>query len=171
MYGLEYDNYIGLSKQKNIQTTNWGEFFVDYRLKYQIDKIVDEKLKDRFTNKLNKSKVNLIDFLNNSCKEPSLVHGDLWSGNVLFDNKDVYLIDPSAHYADREVDIAMTRLFGGFDDVFYEYYDRTYPLSKQYLLKEPIYNLYHYLNHYNLFGSMYLSNCVENFRELKRFYE
>lgn len=168
-YGLEKDNYIGLSKQINTKSNNWGEFFVENRLEYQINLIKDEKLKTKFSKILNNSKINLINFLNNSCQRPSLVHGDLWSGNILYSNNKVYLIDPAVYYADREVDIAMTRVFSGFDDVFYEYYDKTFPLSQEYNEKEPIYNLYHYLNHYNLFGSEYLNNCIEGFYALKNF--
>lgn len=171
LYGFESDNYIGMNKQINGFSENWGEFFVEKRLGYQIELIKNAKLKEKFENKLSCAKKNLVDFLNNSCKKPSLVHGDLWSGNVLFDNHSVFLIDPAVYYGDREVDIAMTRMFGGFESTFYEYYDKTYPLSKEYVQKEPVYNLYHYLNHYNMFGSMYLNECVEQMNVLKKFYE
>lgn len=168
-YGFEDDNYIGLSKQINTQYNSWGEFFVDNRLQYQINKIADEKIKDKFQTTLDEAKTNLVDFLNNNCERASLVHGDLWGGNVLFNQTKVYLIDPAVYYADREVDIAMTRVFSGFDDIFYEYYDKTFPLSKNYTKKEPIYNLYHYLNHYNLFGLEYLNSCYESLNHLKNF--
>ncbi len=110
-FGLEYDNYIGLNKQKNILCDSWGEFFYKYRLKYQIELIKDISIKQDFQETLEKNKKQLIKFLD-KCKKPSLVHGDLWSGNVLFSKDKVYLIDPAVFYADREVDIAMTRLFG-----------------------------------------------------------
>ncbi|MGA1932245.1 fructosamine kinase family protein [Arcobacter sp. YIC-464] len=157
-FGFDTDNYIGLNKQINSYSNNWGEFFFEYRLMYQINLIKDNDIKSVFLNRLEKHKDKLLMLLN-TCKKASLVHGDLWSGNVLYSKDSVYLIDPAVYYADREVDIAMTRIFGGFDDKFYEYYNKTYPLSKEYLKKEPIYNLYHYLNHYNLFGSSYLSSC------------
>lgn len=168
-YGFEEDNYIGLSKQKNILSNNWGEFFVKYRLEYQVNLIKDEIIKDRFKETLSLHSRALINFLNEYCQNPSIIHGDLWSGNVLYSNTHTYLIDPSIYYADREVDIAMTRMFSGFDDEFYKYYDKTYPLSKEYNDKEIIYNLYHYLNHYNLFGSAYLNSCIEGFAFIKKF--
>lgn len=168
-YGFDENNYIGLSKQINTQNSNWGEFFIENRLQYQINKIKDIKIKDKFQSTLDEVKINLIDFLNNNCDRPSLVHGDLWGGNVLFNSEKVYLIDPAVYYADREVDISMTRVFTGFDDIFYEYYDKTFPLSKNYVNKEKIYNLYHYLNHYNLFGIEYLNSCYESLNHLKNY--
>lgn len=166
-YGLDSNNYIGLAKQENIKTKNWGDFFVNYRLRYQVNLIKDDVVKQRFINTLDAHATSLEDFLNNSCKKPSLVHGDLWSGNVLYGTNHIYLIDPAVYYADREVDIAMTRMFSGFDDEFYKFYDKTYPLSKEYNEKEIIYNLYHYLNHYNLFGSAYLNSCINGFSFIK----
>jgi len=168
-YGLEYDNYIGLNKQRNMLSQNWGLFFVEYRLQYQINLIKDEKIKNKFQTVLDETKNNLIRFLNENCDKPSLVHGDLWGGNILFGKSKIYLIDPAVYFADREVDIAMTKIFSGFDDIFYKFYNKTSPLSKNYLQKEPIYNLYHYLNHYNLFGISYLNSCIECLNHLKTF--
>lgn len=169
-FGFHRDNYIGVSKQINSLCEKWGDFFVQYRLAYQIELIKDEKIKVKFRDILENSKTNLIDFLNNSCDKPSLVHGDLWGGNILYSKENVYLIDPAVYYGDREVDIAMTRMFiSGFNDVFYDYYDRTYPLSAEYNKKETIYNLYHYLNHYNMFGNEYLNSCINGFTFIKEF--
>ena len=160
-YGLDYDNYIGLNHQKNAVTENWGQFFFDQRLSFQIQQIRDHQLQRRFQKILENCEQRLVEFLNASCKQSSLVHGDLWSGNVLFDAQRVWLIDPAVYYADREVDIAMTELFGGFNSCFYESYQEIYPLSIEYSVKKEIYNLYHFLNHYNLFGSSYLQACEE----------
>ncbi len=157
-YGLEYNNYIGLSNQNNIFSNNWGEFFYKYRLLYQVQKIENKIIKEDFLIILNQEKENIIDFLNSNTDYASLVHGDLWSGNVLFSEK-IYLIDPAVYFADREVDIAMTEMFGGFSNKFYETYNNTLPLSSEYNNKKIIYNLYHYLNHYNLFGDSYLNEC------------
>ena len=162
-YGLGGDNYIGFNPQKNILSKNWGEFFINYRLLFQIELIKDKNIKNGFKSILQNSHKKLESFLNENCDHPSLVHGDLWSGNVLYSKDSVYLIDPAVYYGDREVDIAMTQMFGGFSKEFYERYNETYPLSKVYNEKKIIYNLYQYLNHYNLFGSGYLHECREGF--------
>lgn len=166
-YGYDSDNYIGLNPQKNIISSDWGEFFVEYRLEYQISIIKDSAIKNRFNEILRENRTKLSDFLNENTKHSSLVHGDLWSGNVLYDKKRVWLIDPAMYYGDREVDIAMSEMFGGFGADFYEAYEQKYPKSKEYVTKKIIYNLYHYLNHYNLFGSGYLSGCERGFEVIK----
>lgn len=157
-YGFDVDNFIGLSPQKNILSSNWGEFFYEYRLSFQANMIENPKIKEEFVSTLLKNKDKLINFLNENVEHPSLVHGDLWSGNVLFEKEKIYIIDPASYYADREVDVAMTNLFGGFSKKFYEAYNKEYPLSTEYKKKQVIYNLYHYLNHYNLFGISYLNS-------------
>ncbi len=162
-YGLEYDNYIGLNPQKNILSKNWGEFFVKYRLGYQVSLISDKPIKRRFETVLAAMESKLTQFLNDTCEHSSLVHGDLWSGNVLYSPSGVYLIDPAVYFADREVDIAMSEMFGGFNEEFYKSYNENYPLTKLYKSKKIIYNLYHYLNHYNLFGSGYYGYCEDGF--------
>lgn len=164
LYGLDYDNFIGLNVQKNIISKNWGEFFCKYRLFYQIDLINDKNIKAQFQDFLEENYQKLVDFLNETTEHASLVHVDLWSGNVLFSKDDVYLIDPAVYFGDREVDIAMTELFGGFNKHFYEVYDSYLPLTKEYEIKKVIYNLYHYLNHYNLFGRSYLNSCISSFK-------
>lgn len=163
-YGFYDDNYIGLNPQKNIISDNWGEFFVEYRLKYQISLISDQNIQNKFSDSLERSQEKIINFLNKNCSHPSLVHGDLWSGNVLCDASKIWLIDPAVYYGDREVDIAMSLMFGGFSKEFYDAYDSTYILSDQFDKKVVIYNLYHYLNHYNLFGGYYLSDCKDGFK-------
>ncbi|WP_320033868.1 fructosamine kinase family protein [Halarcobacter sp.] len=161
-YGLDYDNFIGLSEQKNIISNNWGDFFFEYRLLFQVEKIENKIIREDFLTILYKQKEKIINFLNTNTDYASIVHGDLWSGNVLFSNK-IYLIDPAVYFADREVDIAMTQLFGGFSSEFYKIYSDTLPLSKEYNNKKIIYNTYHYLNHYNLFGLSYLNDCKNGF--------
>lgn len=167
-YGLDEDNYIGLNPQKNTLTHNWGAFFVEYRLGFQISLIKDVNVRERFEKMLEELSLALEAFLNENTQHPSLVHGDLWSGNVLFDTQKVYIIDPAYYYGDREVDIAMSEMFGGFDEGFYAKYDELLPLSQEYPLKKQIYNLYHYLNHYNLFGRSYLYECEDIFTLLQK---
>lgn len=160
-YGLDSDNYIGLNPQVNGLCDDWGEFFVSKRLGYQISLIVSQSIKNELLEVLDKVGGSLKQHLNASVSYPSLVHGDLWSGNVLFDETRVWLIDPAVYHGDREVDLAMTEMFGGFTEDFYRAYDDVFPRTNEYSVKKVIYNLYHYLNHYNLFGSSYLRGCRE----------
>jgi fructosamine-3-kinase len=167
-YGFEVDNLIGLSPQKNAVMDNWGDFYIDYRLKPQIAMIRDGRVRGEFESLLERHQTKLRAFLNRHCKHPSLLHGDLWSGNVLFDHEGPWLIDPAVYRGDREADLAMTELFGGFSPAFYRDYDSVYPRTDVYDLKVPIYNLYHTLNHYNLFGASYLSACRRNIAALEQ---
>ncbi len=166
--GLENDNFIGLNPQKNCISHNWGEFFWQYRLKCQVELIEDSPIQQRFSDILHSAQVNLTDWLNQNCKHFSLLHGDLWSGNVMFDQAHVWLIDPAVYFGDSEADIAITELFGGFSQTFYAAYQSIKPLSPVYPVKRNIYNLYHYLNHYNLFGISYLSACQRAFSTIQQ---
>lgn len=167
-YGFEEDNFIGLNLQKNELNDNWGAFFYKNRIQFQVGMVQPLSLRHSFEEILERKQKKIIDFLNEHCAHASLVHGDLWSGNVLFDKKSVWLIDPSSYYADREVDIAMTELFSGFTDDFYTAYNETYALSSEYDKKKIIYNLYHLLNHYNLFGHTYLEECNAAFEFIEQ---
>jgi fructosamine-3-kinase len=158
-YGFDSNNFIGLNPQTNGYSTNWGTFFYEKRLNYQVNMIASTQVREYFQTSLSEQKVVLINWLNQHCEYPSLVHGDLWSGNLMFDKHDVWLIDPAVYFADREVDLAMTEMFGGFNHHFYDAYDEALPRTSEYDRKKIIYNLYHYLNHYNLFGEGYLSAC------------
>lgn len=158
-YGWGRDNYIGLSPQPNRWSDTWGEFFVQDRLGYQVSRIRDSDQRNRFQRVLDEHGGTLIDWLNAHCKHPSLLHGDLWNGNVLYGTDGPWLIDPAVYCGDREADIAMTQMFGGFGEAFYRAYDEHYPRTPVYGVKREVYNLYHYLNHYNLFGGGYLGGC------------
>jgi fructosamine-3-kinase len=158
-YGWGRDNYIGLSPQPNRRCDNWGEFFVQDRLGYQVSRIRDTGQRSRFQRVLDEHGGTLIDWLNAHCEHPSLLHGDLWNGNVLYGTDGPWLIDPAVYCGDREADIAMTQMFGGFGEAFYRAYDEHYPRTPVYGAKREVYNLYHYLNHYNLFGGGYLGGC------------
>ena len=147
---------------------DWGAFFLDYRLKPQVRMIADSRVKAEFESRLAEHASALCGFLNRHCSHPSLLHGDLWAGNVLFDQDGPWLIDPTVYYGDREADLSMTELFGGFSPAFYQAYDSVYPRSNAYEVKRPIYNLYHTLNHYNLFGGSYLGTCRRYLDEFER---
>lgn len=156
-FGLDTDNYIGRLPQSNQQTDNWIDFFINRRLEPQLqlayyNRIVDAKYLQRFRKIYPKFEELL-------ASEPaSLLHGDLWSGNFMIGtNGTACLIDPAVYYGNREIEIAFTRMFGGFDEEFYRSYFNAYPLSKGYEQRFSIYNMYPYLVHVNLFGSSYLS--------------
>lgn len=167
-YGWGQDNYIGLSPQPNRWSDTWGDFFVRDRLGYQVGRIRDRKLQTEFRDILDHYGQALAGWLDSNCDHSSLLHGDLWSGNALFDKRVPWLIDPAIYCGDREADLAMTEMFGGFGTAFYEEYDRVYRRSPEYERKRDIYNLYHYLNHYNLFGSGYLGGCRKGFDAILR---
>ena len=101
----------------------------------------------------------LPNLLNNTIK-PTLLHGDLWSGNVLSGENHPYFIDTASYYGHREIDFALTFMFGGFDDDFYQSYNESYPLDSGFNARKPLYMLYHYLNHLNIFGSGYHANTM-----------
>ena len=163
-FGLPADNYIGLNPQRNGLADDWGRFFVEQRLGFQVSLVEDIEIRERFQSTLEARGELLADYLDTHCSHPAPVHGDLWNGNVMHDRRgDVWLIDPAVYCGDREVDIAMTEMFGGFPAVFYRAYGEVLPLSDTYPVKREIYNLYHYLNHYNLFGAGYLSGCRRGF--------
>lgn len=154
-FGLDYDNYIGLNPQVNTPSYDWGDFFCVNRLKFQANLIKDQKLKDQLIEYFEIHGEKLREFLNSHDPRPSLVHGDLWSGNILFDHNSAWLIDPAPYYGDPEVDLAMTKMFDTISADFYHSYHQIRPRIAGHEQREIIYNLYHYLNHFNLFGDYY----------------
>ncbi len=159
-YGLDHDNYIGRLPQKNTYRESWIKFFINNRLEIQVRMAVDHQLIDHgFTDRFKHFYKLLPDLLPE--EPPSLLHGDLWSGNFIT-GPDGYaaLIDPAVYYGNREIELSFTQMFGGFDSVFYGSYSEIYPLQKGFDKRVDIYNLYPYLVHLNMFGRSYL-NGVE----------
>lgn len=155
-FGFLQDNYIGRTKQINSAKKSWIEFFRDNRLAPQF-KLVQKYFSESESKKITKLLDNLDKFLVEP-KFPSLLHGDLWSGNILCGkNSEPYLIDPACYVGNLEADIAMTELFGGFPQRFYSAYEESGFLDSEYTSRRDLYNLYHVLNHLNLFGQNYLS--------------
>lgn len=152
------DNFIGRTPQLNNWLSDWHEFFATNRLGFQIKLALDQGYLDHTTlRQLEKVQQRLGDYLPNYDR-PSLLHGDLWSGNALIDAQGRgYLIDPAVYVGHPETDIAMSKMFGGFDSTFYDAYADHIPLLPDFAERIDLYNLYHYLNHLNLFGSSYLA--------------
>lgn len=167
-FGFEEDNYIGLNPQPNAFEESWGRFFLRQRLGFQVGLIADRTRRRDFSQRLQQRALRVQEFLDGEPVAPSLVHGDLWNGNVLCgEDGRVWLIDPAIYHADAEVDLAMTEMFGGFPAEFYAAYRACRPESRNWPLKKRIYNLYHYLNHLNLFGDAYLGGCEAGFAVLE----
>jgi fructosamine-3-kinase len=168
-FGFDQDNYIGLNPQPNAFNDSWGEFFLIQRLEFQVGLIRDRQWQKPFSDCLRKHGARLREFLDAEAPTPSLVHGDLWNGNVLCgEDERIWLIDPAAYHGDAEVDLAMTEMFGGFPAQFYEAYRARRAEPRHWALKKQIYNLYHFLNHLNLFGHAYLRGCEAGFAALER---
>ena len=153
-YGWTRDNAIGSTPQPNSPSDDWLSFWRERRLGFQLRLAGarDPRLPDRGERLLEK----LPAFFAGYTPAPSLLHGDLWSGNAaMTGGGEPVIFDPALYYGDREADIAMTELFGGFPRSFYEAYHVEHPLEPGYATRKTLYNLYHVLNHYNLFGGGY----------------
>ncbi len=165
-FGFYEDNYIGSNPQKNLtdddENKDWTEFYFHKRLLFQLllcekNGYATEELRKNFSLLENK----IGDILTGSEEEPSLLHGDLWSGNYMVDDKgNPCIIDPAVYYGHREADLGMTKLFGGYPDEFYGSYNENYPLKEGWEYRENIYKLYHVLNHLNLFGRGYYAQAL-----------
>ena len=164
-FGWGSKGFIGSNSQPAGWRSDWGECFVELRLCPQL--VLAKSWGLEITSFV-KNKAALINFLNNHNPLPSLVHGDLWSGNafVQFDGKGV-LIDPATWWADREVDIAMTKMFGGFSNEFYDGYNDIWKLDVGFNQRVDIYNLYHLLNHANMFGGSYQEQSLKVINDIK----
>lgn len=172
--GFRHNNFIGSTPQINVaaelEVHDWAAFYWNKRLLFQYrlcekNGYANEQLRSLF------SRLELVypSLLQGSEEPSSLLHGDLWAGNYLSDKSgDPVLIDPAVYYGHREADLGMTRLFGGFTNVFYESYRQTYPLKPGYEEREPLYILYHVLNHLNLFGTGYFHQAISLMRQLVR---
>jgi fructosamine-3-kinase len=165
-FGFAEDNYMGSLPQANTFTDHWTDFFIHYRLQPQIERARTKGL-------LDKSHVALFDALSRKLdtifnpEKPSLLHGDLWSGNFMCNEQSLpVLVDPAVYFGHRSMDLAMTTLFGGFDKLFYDAYHYHFPLPSDYPEQWEVCNLYPLLIHLNLFGKSYLPGITHT---LKRF--
>lgn len=161
-FGFYEDNFIGSNIQKNIPLKEiWTEFYWENRLLFQL-KLAEQNgfATPQFVNDFIKLESRVEVILDGIEEAPSLLHGDLWSGNYMVDDiGNPVLIDPAVYYGHRETDIAMTKMFGGFDADFYSAYNEEFPLLEDWEYRIDFYNLYHVLNHLNLFGRSYFSQA------------
>lgn len=156
-YGFSEDNFIGATPQKNRPREKWIDFYRECRLIPQIrmaECYLDSGMRKKFTY--------LLEHLDSYLREPefpSILHGDLWSGNVLCGNDGkAWILDPAVYIGNFETDLAMTQLFGSFPGTFYSAYSEINPIDPGYSERRDLYHLYHLLNHLNLFGGMYLGS-------------
>ncbi len=163
-FGWNINNTIGSTPQINSWISDWGSFWAENRIGYQL------KLAKRRGGNFPQAEqlIEIIpEILGDRQPEPSLVHGDLWGGNAAISNSgEPVIFDPATYIGDREVDIAMTELFGGFPAAFYRGYNDFWPLHPGYDRRKTLYNLYHILNHFNLFGGGYASQANRMIQEI-----
>ena len=163
MYGFDWDNSLGSTTQPNKWQPNWSSFFSEQRIGWLLQLLLEQGF--GFGN---------IDQLVEQCRQrlhhyqpaPSLLHGDLWRGNVGFVTDTPAVFDPACYYGDRETDLAYTTLFGRFPEAFYQAYQEIYPLDNAYPERKDLYNLYHVLNHAYLFRGAYLVQAQELIKQL-----
>jgi protein-ribulosamine 3-kinase len=160
-FGLAHDNYIGSLPQRNRQHPDWAAFFAEERLEPQLRLAVDAGALGRETIRgFQRLYLRLPDIFPD--EPPALLHGDLWSGNYLVGPEgEAAIVDPAVYYGHREMDLAMARLFGGFDSAFYEGYQSEWPTEPGLVQRAEICNLYPLLVHVNLFGGGYAGQVRE----------
>ena len=155
-FGWHRDNTIGSTPQHNQLTSDWVAFWRQHRLGFQLALAAEQGYNGRLQQLGERLLADLEIFFSSYQPQPALLHGDLWSGNYAsMRNGQPVIFDPAVYYGDREADIAMTELFGGFAHEFYRAYNDTWVLDDGYTVRKTLYNLYHIINHLNLFGSGY----------------
>ncbi len=181
-FGWYQNNIIGSTPQSNQQHNDWLTFWREERMQPQFEMLYNKGYK-KYLQPLSDKLLNELDsLLANHTPEASLLHGDLWSGNYGFSragsskagsSKEASskhgkpaIFDPALYYGDRETDLAMTELFGGFSSDFYQAYNDNWPLDAGYKDRKTLYNLYHILNHANLFGTSYLNQAISMMERL-----
>lgn len=165
-FGLGKDNYVGSLIQDNSFKENWADFFIENRLQAQLKMAADQHLVEAdLLNKFDRLFAKIDDYFPE--EKPSLLHGDLWSGNFMVGaNGEPVVMDPAVYYGHREMDLAMTHLFGGFHARFYQAYHEAFPLANGWEKRIELCNLYPLLVHVNLFGGSYLSRVKNSLNRL-----
>ena len=166
-FGWRIDNTIGATLQPNAWMDDWIGFWRERRLGFQLELAAHKGLRGAIQTKGARLMHALPDFFTGHPPQPSLLHGDLWGGNWGADHAgNPVIFDPAVYYGDREADLAMTELFGGFPSAFYDAYRHAWPLDPGYGTRKMLYNLYHILNHFNLFGGGYGSQAERMIEQL-----
>lgn len=159
-FGWHRDNTIGSTPQPNGWHNDWVRFWQEQRLGFQLDLARRNGAGSALYDRGQQLKEQVGDFFTDYQPLASVLHGDLWSGNYAFTRDgEAVIFDPAVYFGDREADLAMTELFGGFSHSFYSGYDAAWPIDPGYTTRKTFYNLYHILNHYNLFGGGYASQA------------
>lgn len=159
-FGFDIDNTIGFTPQINKYHNNWTDFWQQQRLGYQLALAQKNGCGSHLVDRGQRLIEYIPEFFRCYTPSASLLHGDLWGGNYAYaDDGEPVIFDPATYYGDREADIAMTELFGGFRAEFYSAYNNIWPLDEDYKVRKALYNLYHIINHFNLFGGGYLSQA------------
>jgi fructosamine-3-kinase len=166
LHGWHRDNTIGPTPQHNLQSDDWVAFFRTQRLQFQLTLAERNGYTGELQDLGHRLAKRLGDLFKGYDPAPSLLHGDLWAGNWGVADGAPVIFDPAVYYGDRETDIAMTQLFGGFGAAFYREYERAWPLAAGNAQRLELYKLYHVLNHLNLFGSGYLGQALTILRRL-----
>lgn len=166
-FGFDIDNVIGSTPQYNSWSNDWVSFFSERRLKAQLDFVAENYQDEEILRYGERLLLRLPQFFSGIEVKPSLIHGDLWSGNVCADVNGVPIIfDPASYYAHHEAEWGIMTMFGGFSGVCQRAYEEIFPRKPGFSERLSLYQLYHYLNHYNIFGSSYRSTCISLLRSL-----
>lgn len=159
-FGWNKDNFIGLAPQENTPNASWPLFYAKHRLLPQLRRARANGMERVLVEQGERVAERTAAFFVGGHPQASLLHGDLWSGNAGGIKGDTPVIfDPAVYYGDRETDLAMAELFGGFPEAFYAAYREAWPLAAGFETRKTLYNLYHILNHFNLFGESYLGQA------------
>jgi protein-ribulosamine 3-kinase len=160
-FGFYHDNYCGSTPQNNKWKNSWAEFFRENRLRFLLNLIQEDRPLPAGELNVYDRLLGRIELLVPAASSPALIHGDLWSGNYMNTVNGTALIDPASCYADREMEMGIMTMFGGFSQRFYSAYTEVYPLSSDWRERNRLYQLYHVLNHYYLFGGGYRSQALQ----------
>ncbi len=166
-FGWFEDNFIGLTVQQNTWSSDWVHFYGQHRLLPQLE-LSQLKGAPSTLYQSGRKLINVLPFwFQDYQPEASLLHGDLWAGNSAFNSEgEPIFFDPACYYGDRETDLAMTELFHGFSPDFYQGYHEIFPIDSGYQQRKSLYQLYHQLNHFNLFGGTYLQQAEQSIQQL-----
>jgi fructosamine-3-kinase len=165
-FGWPRENFIGSSPQANGESDDWHAFWRDKRLHAQLMLAARNRLPTRLIDRGERLAADCAPFFRNHAVQPSLLHGDLWSGNAAASGGEPLVFDPAVYAGDREADVAMTELFGGFPVDFLSAYRSHWPLTEGYPVRRDLYNLYHVLNHANLFAGDHVRQAAQQIERL-----